>query len=148
MLIVDHLYRTIQEYLPIACVDLLIECDGKILLLRRDNEPAKGEYWFPGGRIYKNETIRTAALRKAREETNLNCEFKKIISVEESLFKKKNLMLVDIHTINVCCLLNVIDLENFKLDKFHTDHKWINVIDAEYHDAVIGPLLLFGLIRS
>ena len=148
MLIDDSLYLIIQEHLPIACVDLLIKYNGKILLLRRDNEPAKGEFWFPGGRILKNETIRTAALRKAKEETNLNCQFEKIISVEESLFKKRNLMRTDIHTINVCCLLTANDLHHLRLDEFHSDYKWIDKIDSDYHEAVINPLLLFGFMKS
>ena len=32
------------------------------------------------------ETIEKAALRKAREEVNLNCRFQTIISIEETIF--------------------------------------------------------------
>ena len=51
-------YKAILANIPIVCVDLIIINDGKFLLLKRDNEPAKGEFWFPGGRILKLETIK------------------------------------------------------------------------------------------
>ena len=90
MFIPEIEYKSILSSIPILCVDLLIINNGKFLLLKRENEPAKGEYWFPGGRLLKFETIRDASLRKAREEVNLECDFKNIISVEETIFKKNS----------------------------------------------------------
>ncbi|MBU2458733.1 MAG: NUDIX domain-containing protein, partial [Planctomycetes bacterium] len=60
-------YRRILNNVPILCVDLLIVYNGKCLLLKRDNEPAKGEFWFAGGRIRKFESIENAAIRIAKE---------------------------------------------------------------------------------
>lgn len=48
------------------------------------------------------ETIKEAALRKAKEEVNLGCQFQQIVSIEESLFNKKEEMFTDIHTLNIC----------------------------------------------
>lgn len=79
-------YRKILELVPIVCVDLVIVNKNKCLLVKRNNEPAKGQYWFPGGRVYKMETIEKAALRKAREEVNLRCKFQGIISIEQTIF--------------------------------------------------------------
>jgi colanic acid biosynthesis protein WcaH len=43
-------------------------CDGQLLLGNRSNEPLKG-YWFtPGGRIHKNETWQNALSRIAEVE--------------------------------------------------------------------------------
>ena len=89
MFIPEIEYKSILSSLPILCVDLVIINNGKFLLLKRENEPAKGEYWFPGGRILKLETIKSAALRKVKEEVNLECDFQHIISIEETIFKKK-----------------------------------------------------------
>ena len=52
--ITDERYKAIVEAVPICCVDLIIKSKGKILLVKRKNEPLKGEFWLPGGRIYKN----------------------------------------------------------------------------------------------
>lgn len=56
-----EIFAAIIEYSPLVSIDLLVENSrGEFLLGLRLNRPAKG-YWFvPGGRIFKNETISTA----------------------------------------------------------------------------------------
>ena len=41
----DSVYRTIMENTPLVSIDFLIKNDGKILLGKRKNEPAK-DYFF------------------------------------------------------------------------------------------------------
>ena len=48
---------------PLIAFELLIKCNHKYLVGMRNNEPAKGYYFNPGGRIYKNETIESACKR-------------------------------------------------------------------------------------
>lgn len=68
----DNLYQQILRALPIACVDLIVENSKKeILLLKRKNEPAMGEWWFPGGRIHFMEIRPEAVVRKLREECGM-----------------------------------------------------------------------------
>ena len=45
--------------MPQPCVDLVVEYEGGILLTRRQNEPAKGEWFWPGSRLYKGEGVET-----------------------------------------------------------------------------------------
>ena len=65
-------YRTIAEYVPIVSVDLLVFHSGGLLLLRRENEPAKGEWFVPGGTVLKRETLRQAVHRVANEELGVD----------------------------------------------------------------------------
>ena len=44
------LYKQIIGNVPIACVDVAIVAKGSVLLVRRKDHPAKGEWWLPGGR--------------------------------------------------------------------------------------------------
>src|SRR5581483_1432599 len=75
----DSLYREIQRSMPIPCVDLLVtDARGRILLLRRVNPPARGEWWSPGGRVHHRELRIDAARRKLREECGLAA-----VSIEE-----------------------------------------------------------------
>ena len=49
---------------PLVAIDLLVRTpDRRILVGRRRNEPAKGQFFTPGGRITKNETL-AAAFRR------------------------------------------------------------------------------------
>lgn len=130
--------------MPILCVDLLIIHEDKCLLLKRDNEPAKGQFWFPGGRVRKFESIENAAIRIAKEETSLNCEYKKIISVEETVFLKKENMYTDVHTINICCGMIPLSIEHLRFDRYHNDYKWVDKQSCSYHKAVNHPLSLIG----
>lgn len=65
-------YTKIKKSFPIPCVDLIVKNEkGEILLIKRKNEPAKNEWWFPGGRIMFGETRKDAAIRKLKEECGI-----------------------------------------------------------------------------
>jgi len=56
-----------------AYTALIVFCfllrDGKILLIRRANEPYKGEITVPGGRKRRGESLKAACAREMLEET-------------------------------------------------------------------------------
>lgn len=55
---------------PKPTVDIIIEVDGKIVLIERANEPYG--WALPGGFVDYGETVETAAIREAKEETGLD----------------------------------------------------------------------------
>jgi ADP-ribose pyrophosphatase YjhB (NUDIX family) len=59
--------------------------DGKILLVRRAREPAKGVYTFPGGRVEFGESLIEAVMREVREETGLSIEVLGLAGFREAL---------------------------------------------------------------
>lgn len=138
MLIKEDLYQQIIKVLPIPCVDLLIVNEKKqFLLVKRNNNPEKGSWWFPGGRIHKGETRQLAAIRKLKEE----CGIVDYYSIEElgtfDLFLKiyeKNIS----HGITSVFKINISDQE-IKLDDQSEAFKWIstNLNDLnEYHPFI------------
>ena len=56
-----------------AYTALIVFCfllkDGKVLLIRRANEPYKGEITVPGGRKKRGESLKAACAREMLEET-------------------------------------------------------------------------------
>ncbi|MDC0088706.1 hypothetical protein OAI12_01675 [Porticoccaceae bacterium] len=49
-------FRSVIENTPLVSIDLCLVCDGQLLLGKRNNDPLKGEWFTPGGRIRKNKT--------------------------------------------------------------------------------------------
>jgi colanic acid biosynthesis protein WcaH len=82
----DSLYQQIHSSMPIPCVDAVIIHDGQVLLGQRNNKPAQGQWWLPGGRVRKGETLQAAITRKVKEETGLNLETIKQIGTGETIF--------------------------------------------------------------
>ena len=64
---------------PIPTVDIIIKIDGKIVLIKRKNEP---HGWaIPGGYIDYGESAESAAIREAKEETSLDVELESLLGV-------------------------------------------------------------------
>jgi len=63
-----------KYHYPAGAVDVIIEKDDKLLLIRRKNEPFKGLLAIPGGFV-------NTAVREMTEETNLTIEPTDILGV-------------------------------------------------------------------
>ena len=56
----------------IACVGAVVrDEDGRLLMVRRANEPGRGLWSIPGGRVDPGESARDAVVREVAEETSL-----------------------------------------------------------------------------
>jgi 8-oxo-dGTP diphosphatase len=56
---------------PIIGVGAVVIDGTKVLLVRRGNEPLKGEWSLPGGAVELGETLQQGAVREVLEETGL-----------------------------------------------------------------------------
>ncbi|MGF6172227.1 8-oxo-dGTP diphosphatase [Ensifer sp. 4252] len=58
--------------LPELASSVILERDGRYLLVRRANPPSADMYAFPGGRAEPGETPEQTALRELQEETGIH----------------------------------------------------------------------------
>jgi len=81
------IYKAAHEGLVIACHDVFINYDGKILLVYRDNFPAKNHLWPIGGRLLKGVPAEFSLRKKVYDECGLFLEDIKFLDVDRTLFK-------------------------------------------------------------
>jgi 8-oxo-dGTP diphosphatase len=66
---------------PKVAAGVLVEQDGKVLLVRRINEPQQGLWSFPAGFVDSYEDPADAARRECLEETGLEIEITGLVDV-------------------------------------------------------------------
>lgn len=60
---------------PLISIDLLVQNEqGEYLFGLRNNRPAQGSWFVPGGRVQKNETLDAAFRRLTQEELGIELE--------------------------------------------------------------------------
>ena len=82
-------FESVIRLTPLVAIDLVVRSpDGRVLVGRRVNEPAKDVFFVPGGRITKNETRAAAIRRISREElgTEITLKAARFLSVNEHFY--------------------------------------------------------------
>lgn len=82
----SELYSRIHQLMPIVCVDTVVFSDGKIFLVSRADEPEKGQWWFPGGRIIRDERLSAASQRITKGETGIDINRIQYLGYDETAF--------------------------------------------------------------
>jgi 8-oxo-dGTP diphosphatase len=76
--------RTYPDH-PVVGVGAVIVEGNRVLLVRRANEPLKGEWSVPGGVVEVGETLEAAIRREVREETGLEVDVGPMVDVLDRL---------------------------------------------------------------
>lgn len=86
----DDEWESIVRNVPIVSVDLVVLTDDGLVLAKRTNEPAKGEWFVPGGRVRKGERLEDAVHRVAREELGIEVEIIESLGAYEHLYPESD----------------------------------------------------------
>ncbi len=104
-------------------------------MLKRKDNPAKGKWWFPGGRVFLNEGLKTAVKRKLKEEINVKKPKKiEFLGVGETKFKKGRFG-KPYHSINSVFLaeLNEKEIPQIKVDSTSSQYKWFKKVENNFN---------------
>jgi len=63
--------KTVVESTPLVSIALCLVCAGQLMMGLRHNEPLKGQWFTPGGRLLKNERWQDGLTRIAKAELGL-----------------------------------------------------------------------------
>jgi colanic acid biosynthesis protein WcaH len=133
----EHEFATCLEHLPQVCVEVVLERDGSVLLARRTNEPAAGEFFWPGGRLYKGEEPEAAAHRVAREELGIEVELLGRVGVFNHFWDTTSVEGVDSrHTVNLAYHARQTGDAPIELDEQHDEVRWVDASEPDLHEYV------------
>lgn len=143
----DKLYQKIVQSMPIACVDLLVSDKlDRVLMLKRKKPPAKGRWWFPGGRVLYRELRIDAARRKLKEECGLEANNIRELGTYDVIFEAIPLNCAS-HGITTVFRM-IVNQNDVRLDKQSTNYAWESVdnwLKQVNHEFLLSVLGLYKI---
>jgi colanic acid biosynthesis protein WcaH len=133
-------WNTIVANVPIASVDLLVRYGDGLIFGKRTNEPAKGYWFLPGGRIQKGETRREAVNRIAKTELGLSVKIVESLGAFEHIYDMSDVDGVDTkHYLANGYVVDVIGGE-LQADDQHEDLQRFDSAPEPLHDNIYDYL--------
>ena len=124
----EPFYSEIKSVIPIACVDLLVVHDGRLLLMLRKNEPGRGLWFAPGGRILRGETLEKAVTRVLGKETGLEATRVEQKGTMDQIWSET-------HFVTTFYRVDVAS-GDVKMNDEHSDYRWITGDTGDLHSFV------------
>jgi colanic acid biosynthesis protein WcaH len=130
----DETYDEFVAHMPQVCVEVVLETDRGVLLAKRVNHP---RVWFwPGGRLFKGESLAAATRRIADEELGIEIDL-----VEDfgpyAHFWRGNGAAPSRHTVNVPFHARPRqDHPEITLDDQHSDYRFVDDVESWMHPYV------------
>lgn len=134
----EPLYSKIKQLMPLPCVDLLIIFKGRLLLMKRKNNPGEGLWFTPGGRIYIHESLEAAVRRVLKEETGLDATSINQIGAMSHEWQEVQTVTV-FYKIHVSC-------DKLIMNNEHDDYRWIDKIEKDLHPYVVHMIKKSGIL--
>ena len=117
---------------PIVGVGAVVISSDRILLIKRKNEPGKGKWSIPGGKVELGEKAEQATIRETKEETNLTVSSPQLIDVVNSI-EFDELGKVRYHFVIIDYLVRVTGGAS-SASSDAAELRWVNFEDVESYD--------------
>lgn len=124
-------FETIIASTPLISIDLIVKNEqGQVLLGKRNNQPAKGFWFVPGGRVLKDEPLEQAYNRLLMDELGIRQTEAKFLGVYQH-FYDESFISENISTHYIVLAYEVMFTSNefFELlpKEQHSDYQWFSV---------------------
>lgn len=128
MYLPENLYRHIVSCVPITCVDILIQNQRQeYLLVKRNDEPLRDQFWVVGGRLAIDESMTAACQRKCLGEVGLQIPEEDFcfVGVYDDSFESNAFQAHILYrTISMVYRTSVPDDVTVILDQNHSEYIW------------------------
>jgi colanic acid biosynthesis protein WcaH len=143
----EGVFADYVDRLPQVCVEVVVTHDGGVLLVRRTNQPAEGEWFWPGSRLRKGERLGTAARRVAQEELGLEVSVDRRLGVQEHFWNSASPEGADSrHTVNVVYEASPVGGLEVTLDDQHDGWRLLRASESSLHEYVCEYLDTYDLV--
>lgn len=139
----DDDFRKVVDLTPLVAMDLLVkDASGRVLLGLRRNRPARGDWFVPGGRVYKGERLDDAFARITRSELGVACKRSEaqLLDVFEHLYEDSFFGDAgpgpSTHYVVLAYLLPMVTGMIVLPDEQHSHYRWEAVADAIKDESV------------
>lgn len=124
----------------IPCVGGIVRHGGRLLLVRRGQEPARGTWSVPGGRVEAGETDEQATAREVLEETGLRVVVDGLVGTVERRAPSGGVYVINDYA---CRPVDDADVDAVRAGHDADDAAWFT--DAEVHRLDCSPGLVDAL---
>lgn len=124
--------------MPQVCVEVFLETGRGVLVAKRANEPARGEWFWPGSRLQKGERLEEAAHRVAAGELGIEVDLRGRLGVYEHFWETSAVPgSPSRHTVNVVFRAEPVEEPPaIELDDQHSEYRYLDRIEPDLHDYV------------
>ncbi len=133
-------FRMVVDFSPLISIDLVVKSsEGRVLLGKRLNKPAKGFWFVPGGRVLKNETLTNAFSRLTKVELGfeVSIDNARYLGLYEHFYDDSALSdSISTHYVVNAFLIELNELVPTLPVEQHSDYQWLSEIDLLNADNV------------
>ena len=123
-------FKTVVESTPLVSIDLCLVYEGKLLLGLRQNEPLKGQWFTPGGRLFKNERWQDGLARIANAELGLTVtsDAFQLMGVWDHFYENSAINeTISTHYVNLPHVCYLKSRPKLSLDAQHESARWFDI---------------------
>ena len=131
-------FKFVIQNTPLVSIDLCLICNGQIFLGKRSNEPLKGRWFTPGGRIHKNEPWQDCLRRVTRSEIGFVVEDLsdfRLMGVWDHFYENSVLdKSISTHYVNLPHYCYLKEKPKLLSDEQHDDLAWFDLEEIENNE--------------